>query len=524
MTPAWLRQRWGAAAAAAAVLAATLGFFADLQGLVFGSTLSAAEAEMLADRVAIRMDTGTGEGDELATALQVLARDGTRRERAALQMLDAGDGGHALDELENATGRLLRRDPEQAVERYVHLGVIAESVDSRRAVEYYRLALETDPGHLRAMNRLGFASARIGATGAASEAHAEALTRARANGDVREEIAALSGLGSLDANSGRFEDADARYQEALELADSLGDLRLSANMLGNRGYVAQGRRDSEAARGFYTRAMALFDSAGDPVGAALARSNLANFERELSEYDAAADNYRIALAALESAGRRPLGALVLQNLGATAEDRGDFDQAARFYRRALDRAREYEYVRFIQSAARRLGWVEMERENAPGAIPLGEEALAAAERMGDRAAVADSLVLLIGANGGSGNHPAARGYAARALEILDAIDGPPDTRGYIHSALGLMAWRDGDAAAALDQSRLARAAYAEAGLADETAEQDRRLATLAVERGDAGAACTHLADAGALYRQSGNSDALAGVAARLAELGCRARG
>jgi len=520
LTPDWLRRRWGAAAASAAVLAATLGFFADIQGLIFGSTMSAAEAEMLADRVAIRMDTGAASGDELADALHVIARDGSRRERDALEMLDAGDGQEALDRLDAEANRLLRRHPELAAQRLVQLGVIAEGVDSGRAIDFYRRALDTDPALLRALNRLGDAYARTGLPEEAGNVHTEALNRARETGNVREEIAALAGLGALDSNTGRYDQADARYEAALELADSVGDLRLSANMLGNRGYVAQGRGEPEAARSFYTRALSLFESADDPVGAALARNNLANFERESGEFDTAADNYRIALAALESAGRRPLGALVLQNLGSTAEDRGDFDQAARFYRRALERAREYDYVRFIQSSARRLAWVEMQRRNAAEAIILGEEALQAAERMGDDAAEADARVLLIGANGETGHHDAARSHAMRAFELFDAVDAPPDTRGYVHSALGLMAFRDGNAAEALVQSRLARAAYAEAGLADETAEQDRRLATLAMERGETEAACAHLANARELYQQSGNSDALTGVETRRAELGC----
>lgn len=524
--PAWMQRRWGSIAAAAAVLAALLGFISDIQGLIFGSSMSQAEAEMLADRVAVRMDSSAraDQGDTVALALDSLARDGGRREHQALRQLDNGEDEAALDALQGSTARLERRSPEEAASRYVQLGIIAEGIDTRRAIEFYESALALDPGRLQAANRLGAALRRTGAPDRARQLHQDALTLAREQGRTAEEIDALAGLASLDVNAGDFAAADARYTEALELADSMGDLRASANMVGNRGYVAQGRGDSEAARSYYTRALALFESADDRVGAALARSNLANFQRENGELDAAADNYRLALAALEQADRRALGGLVLQNLGATAEARGDPDAADRFYRRALERAREFEYAAYIASSARRSGWIALGRDDPAEAITMGEEALAADIRLGDLAGEADTRVLLTGANGLAGDHAAARTHAARAFEIFNSVEPPLDTVGYLHSALGLMAYRDGNSDASRTHSEQASEAYASAGMLAETGEQERRLATLAGNRGDREATCQHLAQALEIYRALGDTAMRETVADRLADEGCTQRG
>jgi tetratricopeptide (TPR) repeat protein len=528
MMPSWLKRHWGATAATIAILTAGIGFVTDVQSLIFGGALSQAEASILAESVATRLESRSiargGEYRQSTTlddALGALAQTGNRQDRRALAALEDGRTEEGLDELEEETESLLRRDPEAAAIRFRQIAIIAQTVDNARAARLFGRALELDPQDLRAMDLLGELELNRGNADAAQILHERALDLARQNGEEAEESSALSGLGSVAWSNGDLDSADTYYARSLEISDMNGNLTRSARQLGNRGLIAQARGDNAAAEQYYSRALALMQSSGDVVGEALARNNLGNIARDRGEFEEAGDNYRLSLSTLEAADRRALSALVIANLGRVAEERGDVAAAERFYERALNRAREYQYVRVIESTAQQAGWIRVRAGDGPGAVSLADESLRAASMIGDNANEADALILGVAAYDLTGQHDVVEDYATRALAIVDARENvSPDIFGYLHGALALIRYREGNLDAAEAHTQHAQAFYSQTTDFDQMALHASRMATILEARGDTVTACDHLGDAVAWYVLAANEDDTQAMRNRQATIGC----
>jgi len=91
--------------------------------------------------------------------------------------------------------------------------------DVRKAVSFYRKALEAEPGHAETARLLGRALILQGDLNAAAEALAEALRIATRNHNARGEIAARMGMGDILMAKGAFTSANAAYTSALNLIE-----------------------------------------------------------------------------------------------------------------------------------------------------------------------------------------------------------------------------------------------------------------------------------------------------------------
>lgn len=524
----WLKRRWAPTAAAAAILATTLGVVADLGSLIPGrGTLNAAEAEVLAADVAMHLEAQRvahggeyGGRDSLSAAARDLARTGDRRIAEGLRHLRSGEAAEAIGTLETAIARRADRHPAESSALYTDLGQIAETVDPERAARYFETAMTGDRADPGARDGLARLRLQMGDTDGAETLWHEARTRAEIAGDDRALARAEAGLGLVAATRAEFDAAHARYTAALEIYDLEGDLQASARQLGNLGFVAQGRGDDEAAERFYTRALTLMDTAGDTTGAAMARNNLAGFHRDRGDYDAAADAYRLSLSALEAAGDRPRTALVISNLGRLAEAQGDRDAAARFYDRALNRAREFRYVRVVEATARQAGWLAMEAQDFSTARHHADTALTANETLGDPQSRADALVLSAAVAGASGDPERAIREGEAALSIAGDYPGTEDVRAFVHGVLAA-AWREGGDHAATERHTLqARDLFIAAGNGLGAGDQYNRLATLAFDRQDRTAACRHLDEAHRYYADAGSQEGAAAMQGRMEANGC----
>jgi tetratricopeptide (TPR) repeat protein len=506
----WLKRRWAPTAAIAAVVATTLGVVTDLENLVSGGSLSQAEAASLALTVATHLETASmasgGEIDgnsDLDRILGALARSGDRNIERALADLNNGNSDEAFSALEGSAGQLERRNPVAASERWFAVGVLAEAVDPARAMMAYQASLRLAPDTPRTLDRLGGLYLDQGDDAQAEALHRRALEIALQAGDELEQARINSSLGSWAWMRGDFDAADGFYARALELADLNGDVFLSARQLGNRGLVAMARGDTESAEAYYDRAYNLMEQSGDTMGMALARNNLANIYRQRGDLDRAEDMYRLTLSELEAAGQPQFAAMTIAGLGAVAESRGDYNSAGRFYERSLARAREYQYIRAIERAARSAGWMAMQQGELGLARQYADEALAAAERIPDPANVADVLILSIGIAASARDDALARAHGARVFGIIDNRGAPPDTRAYIHDALALSAFFAEDYPRAEQHVSDARRYYQEAGEIPAMAEQELRLATLAFRREAREEGCRWLEAAEVNYGRSG---------------------
>lgn len=523
----WVRRRWAVIAAAAAILATTLGVIADLGSLVpGGGRLSAAEAEILAGDIAVQLETRSlttgndyGSRDEVAEAALALAQTGNRRIASGLRAFRSGDED-ALDEIEAALDRHVRRHPEEASRLWAQLGLLTVTLDPVRAEGFYETAIAAEPAHFDALDGLALVSLRTGDTDRAEALWTEARSRAERDGQDRNVASAEAGLGLVASRRADFDAAERHYQTALDIYDLEGDLRAAARQLGNLGYAAQGRGNSENAERFYTRALALMEEDGDALGIALARNNLAGFHRDRGDFDAAEDAYRLSLASLEAAGDRPRTALVISNLGLLAETRGDTESAMRFYERALSRAREYRYVRVIESTARRAGWLAFEGGDIAEARALADESLSVTETLGDPQSRADALTLSAAIAMAEGNAARAETEASAAIEAARAFPGTQAAQAYLHAVLAAAMRDQGDRISALMNTTRSRDLYLEAGDALSAAGQINRLATLSFDRGDAASGCNWLGFARTAYEEAGSAEGVSAMEERMAANGC----
>lgn len=530
-TAQWLRKRWAPVAAAAAIVATTLGVITDLDSLLDGaSATSGIEASALAERVATHLETRAiarggeyGGNTDLEQALDRLTASNDNRVQAALRELDSGNSNAAFEMLETSAVRATSRNPQAGAQRYFDLGVLAEAENPRQAMQFYQAALDIAPDNARTLDRLGVLYLEQGDADRAEALHLEALDRAHAANDETEQSIILGSLGSVYWMRGDYETADAYYTQALELADFNGDLFRSARHLGNRGLIAEASGDTLSAEAYYERALALMEEVGDAVGMALAQNNLGNVYRQRGEFDRAEDLYRRAQATFEVEGHPQRAAFTLSNLGTVAEVRGDFEAAARFYQRSLERAREYQYVRAIERAARSAGWMALRRGDHETARSLADEALAAAVLTPDPASEADALILSVGVAASSGNDPLARDHAARAFAIIETRDVPPQTRAYVHDALALAAFQANDLDEARRQAEAALRLYTQAELVASMAEQQLRLATLAFGRNETSVGCGYLGEAEINYGRAGFVAEANRLVDRRGEEGCPPR-
>jgi len=528
---AWLQRRWAPTAAIAAVIATTLGVVTDLDGLLSGGgALSQVEAASLAQSVASHLESSSlargGSYDantDLERTVNDLAQSGDRDVQRALARLDDGENEQAFAALEQSAGELERRDPEAAADRWFAVGVLAEAIDPPRAILAYQASIVLAPQRPRTLDRLAGLHVEQGDDEQAETLHLRALGLAVEADDEAEQARIQSSLGSLEWVRGNFEEADAHYAQALELADLNGDVFQSARQLGNRGLIAEARGDLAGAEAFYDRAVRLMEEVEDQLGIALAQNNLGNIYRRRGELDRAEDLYRLSLSQLETAGQPQLAALTLANLGSVAESRGDLDAASRFYARSLERAREFQYVRAIERAARDAGWMALRQGNLAEARIFATEAMAAAERIPDPANMADVLILSVGIASSAQDDELARAHAGRVFEILDQRGAPPETRAYLHDALALSAFFADDFAEAERHVMQARTYYEEAGQNPAVAEQELRLATLAFQRENRQAGCNWLEAAEVSYGRSGFVDDANRLVDRQAEEGCSPR-
>lgn len=523
----WVRKRWAVIAAAAAILATTLGVVADLGSLIpGGGRLSAAEAEILADDLAVELETRSlasgsayGSRDAVAEAALDLARTGDRRVTSGLRQLREGDAD-ALDALDAALERHAERRPEEASRLWGQLALLTETIDPARALVFYERAMAAEPADPEAMDGLAALHLRLGETARAEALWQEAWTRAQQGGSDRDLAAAEAGLGLVAARQADFDAAERHYRAALDIYDLEGDLRAAARQLGNLGYAAQGRGDGEAAERYYSRALALMEEDGDALGIALARNNLAGFHRDRGDFDAAEDAYRLSLAGLEAAGDRPRTALVISNLGVLAETRGDREGAARFYDRALSRAREFRYVRVIESTARRAGWLAFETGDLERARALADESLGVNETLGDPQSRGDALTLSAALAMAEGDEDRAETEADAALRAARAYPGTETVQAYLHAVLAAARRAQGDGAGALMNTTRARDLYIEAGDALSAADQVNRLATLSFDRGDTASGCNWLGFARTAYDEAGSADGVTAMEERMTANGC----
>jgi predicted ATPase/DNA-binding SARP family transcriptional activator len=372
--------------------------FAELGVFAGGFTLDAAEAVC--------------RGDSVLDGLQALLDNSLLRETGAgprFAMLET-IREHALERLE-ATGHA-------GETRDAHLSYCADFAESADAQL-------TGPATSVWLQRL-------------SDEHdnlRSALARAEASADAAAALRLAVALRRFWRIKGHLAEGRRALEHALA-AGSEAPLELQARAQNSLGILAGEQGDLDVARGAFERSLGLARSLEErdlTISALINLGNLRFFERDLER---AGTLYGEALELGRLAGDPHRSGIALENLGAVALARGDLDDALLRFEECLAAVTESANEERIATVGRGLAHVLIERGERSRAAELLATSLATSRRLGEPAAIADSLDG-VAALSAETDEEAVVSLLAAADEIRASIGARalPDQRGWRESVL-----------------------------------------------------------------------------------------
>ncbi len=304
----------------------------------------------------------------------------------------------------------------------------------------------------------------------------EALARAEAVGDVREQARSLRRLGWNQGEMGEHAAAVATLREALARAEAAGDVGAQAESLHLLGWNQGQMGEHAAAVETLREALARAEAAGDVREQAGSLRHLGWNQGEMGEHAAAVASLREALARAEAAGDVGEQARSLRLLGWNQGEMGEHAAAVASLREALARAEAAGDVGEQARSLRLLGWNQGQMGEHAAAVASLREALARAEAAGDVGEQARSLRLLGWNQGEMGEHAAA---VASLREALARAEAAGDV-GEQARSLRLLGWNQGEMGEHAAAVASLREALARAEAAGDVREQERSLSGLGV--------------------------------------------
>jgi tetratricopeptide (TPR) repeat protein/transcriptional regulator with XRE-family HTH domain len=308
----------------------------------------------------------------------------------------------------------------------------------------------------------------------AEDVHGRALALARAAGDRRAELRALTNLGRTHLKQGRNERAAQRHEQALEIATAIGDRSAELNALVGLGHnhLLQGRYPEAAER--LSRARELAHGTGHPTIELNALIGLGWLHRQLGEYERAFEAFTRAQELAHATGNRSSEVDALTGLGWQHRQQGNrsealasfeeahriahaigsrhgelnamiglaaaqrvlglHDQAERTYRSALALSREIGNRNLVYEALQGMGRLHFAAGRPDRALADHREALEVAAQLGQPADRANAHDGLAHAHHALGRHGAARDHWRQALDILTGLGTENTTDGEVSTA------------------------------------------------------------------------------------------
>lgn len=222
----------------------------------------------------------------------------------------------------------------------------------------------------------------------------KALEHYRRTGQWRGLAEAYTGLAVLDMLQGRYDSGLSQSEQAAKL---IGDRapyllgKIYANMAGACWFL---RRPHDGIR-HLEKAVRYYEGTEHKPNATLGYNNLGINLTLVGKWDRAQEALKRALElAFEVDERGAQVAMILDSLGDLRMLRGELDEARSLLERAVKLATENGNEWYAGQAKRTLGRCHLAAGNVERALEVGQEALALAERIGDRQAICESNLLL----------------------------------------------------------------------------------------------------------------------------------
>nr|MBN2278249.1 sigma 54-interacting transcriptional regulator [candidate division Zixibacteria bacterium] len=238
-------------------------------------------------------------------------------------------------------------------------------------------------------------------------------------------VGALNGLGKLAYIRGDFSKSIEFITEAIEL--SRGDNIRMAELIGNLGRIellAGGWQNAEDHLG---TALKLAGELNQPLSIARGYLSLGHLYLRQRKFNQSAQEFRAAEILIEANNYRRDRIIMLELEGELAFELGDMIQARKVLTRAFDLGRELApESALITQITRRMAQVELALDNLDEALTLAQRALDLAARLGEKAEIGLSRMIIAEIFSARDNNPSAFEYSESGLEILREVGDPYD--------------------------------------------------------------------------------------------------
>jgi Nif-specific regulatory protein len=272
-----------------------------------------------------------------------------------------------------------------------------------------------------------------------------ALARAGREGLVRQRAALLSNLGMFSFGHGDWRRAGRLVRRGLRVAEQAGDQALGLTLRNNLGTILWKTGDLDGALALYRHNLELCERTHDVWGQLSTLNNLGILECSRGDWGAAREPLTRSLELKQRLGLSEKEVLARLNLGEVEEALGHWARAQRHYERALRLLDDTPEHRERFAALAQLGSLDRKRGRSADAERRAREALAGAERIGDRDLLAQCHHLLGQVEKDRDNLDAAGIFLQKALEI-ETADGTPQSMARVRISLADLALRTGDLA------------------------------------------------------------------------------
>lgn len=272
-----------------------------------------------------------------------------------------------------------------------------------------------------------------------------ALEHYRRAGDWRGLAESYYGIGLADTYEGNYEGALENYEQALKLVGEhpasylLG--RLYTNMAGVCWFM---RRPQEGIH-YLEKAISYYERTEHKANAADGYNNLGINLILVGQWNRAQESLERALTLAseidEQGAKVPM---ILDSLGDLCMLRGDLEDSQNYLERAVTLATENGNKWYAGQALRTLGRCHLMMNDRPLALAKGQQALAYAERIGDRQAICESRLLLAEAHLLCGETEGSAQLLEKVLEETTDTATDLSISGEAQRLYGLLAIAQGD--------------------------------------------------------------------------------
>jgi class 3 adenylate cyclase len=238
----------------------------------------------------------------------------------------------------------------------------------------------------------------------AKQRHLRSLQISRSIGNRKGMATALNSLGVTELDNGDHINAVAHLTEGLKLAEAIPDSSLIGRILGNIGILHHNQGDTESALSYYLRRQAIAEALDQSDILAEVIMNIGLIHAERAEHALADSSFLRALDLTRTIGYHGMELLCLLNLGWHKEQLGDLAAALIYDQEALALADRIGDKAGSANARVALGAVYLLLQDIPAALRNANEGLSIARGSQNPRSVMDAAEVLFDIHKTAGNY------------------------------------------------------------------------------------------------------------------------